>query len=336
MFKRNTTKYKEKVINKFINLIDKGYDVKYCFKKFPVFNYYKDDINLYLNTIDRIKGFKSIEPSDEYKNTSLEKIYQSAKQYDKNLLIKNSKSYKLSKFKKPFLKPVVIFISAFLFLTFSYTGTVFASQNSIPGDVLYNVKKSAENIQLSFTPYSKQGSLHFKFLNKRINEANTILNKNTNISDEEINNLFNTIDYEFQKCNEHHYLNNQDNQKISNEINTIKMQYQKRYRKRYGPGNSNTSQTTTTSYNQSTIINNDEINNTNMDGSCMDFNDSTYNSTNKQTGNNDSKQNSSEQTSISSNNDKNNTGNDNLLNNSTETTNGLNYKGFNYNNGSSE
>jgi len=332
MFKKNTIKYKEKVINKFISLIDKGYDADYCFKKFPIFDYYKDDIKLYLNTINNIKGLKTIEPTDEFKNSLFEKITQNTNQYDKNLFINNYNSYKSSKFKKPFLKPVIVFLSAFLFLTFSYTGTVFASQNSIPGDVLYNVKKSAEVIQLSFTPYSKQGKLHFKFLNNRINEATIILNKNIILSDIEINNLLNSIDYEYKKCNEHNYLNNQDKQKINNEINTIKMQYQNRYRKRYGPRNSNINQDTTssTSNNLPTELNTNV--NEPIDTMKNNFNSNSYNQTqnNEQDINSFNKQNNIDQAINSKNNDGSTNSNANL-NNSTEITNGLN-KGFNNNN----
>ncbi|MEI7615702.1 MAG: DUF5667 domain-containing protein, partial [Actinomycetota bacterium] len=126
--------------------------------------------------------------------------------------------------------------STFLFLTFSYTGTVFASANSIPGDILYNVKISAENIQTSLTPPSRQGSLHLRFLNRRMAEAVIILNNNINISDEKINNLLDSIDLEYKRCNEHNYLNGQQTETLNNEINGIKTETQMRMRKRDGTG----------------------------------------------------------------------------------------------------
>jgi len=70
-------------------------------------------------------------------------------------------------------------------------------------------------------------------------EASVILNKNINISDEEMNNLLKSIDLEFQKCNEHHYFNKQESETLNNEINGIKTETQKRIRKRDGSGNNN-------------------------------------------------------------------------------------------------
>lgn len=239
MFKENKKKVEGKIIHKFISLLDKGYDAQYCFNKFPFFKSYRSEINLYLDALNKIKDFKSIKPSENFEKHTLEKIYQNAQKVEDNRSWENPVLPRAPKFKRPFLKPVIIFISSFLFLTFSYTGTVFASENSIPGDTLYNVKISAENIQTSFTPYSKQGALHFKFLNRRMGEASVILDENIDISDEEMNNLLKAIDFEFQKCNEYHYLNKQESETVNNEINGIKTETQKRIRKRDGSGKNN-------------------------------------------------------------------------------------------------
>ena len=239
MFKENKTRVEEKIINKFIRLLDKGCDAQYCFNKYPFFKSYRSEIDLYLDTLNKLKDFKSIEPSKNFKKDTLKKIYQNNQKAEDNSFQKNMVFPRSSKLKKLFFKPVIIFISTFLFLTFSYTGSVFASENSIPGDILYNIKISAENIQTTFTPASRQGSLHFRFLNRRMREVNIILDKNINITDEEMNNLLEAIDLEFQKCNEYHYLNNQESETLNNEINVIKMETQKRIRKRNSSGNDN-------------------------------------------------------------------------------------------------
>jgi len=241
MFKENKTNIEEKIIKKFIGLLDKGFDAAYCFNKFPIFNSYRREIELYLEALNRIKDFKSIEPSENFKKNTLNKIYQNAQRTENNSLNKNIVLHRTSKIKRPFFKPAIIFISTFLFFTFSYTGTVFASVNSLPGEILYNVKISAEKIQTSLTPSSRQGSLHFKFLNKRMEEADILLDKNINISDIEMSNLLKAIDIEFQKCNEYHYLNKLESENLNNEIIGIKTQAQKRIRKRNGSGNNNIS-----------------------------------------------------------------------------------------------
>ena len=237
MFKENKKKVEQKIINKFISLLDKGYDAQYCFNKFPFFKSYRSEIELYIDALNKIKDFKSIEPSKNFEKRTLEKIFQDAQKTEDKYFQENLILHKTPKLKKPFFKPVVVFISTFLFLTFSYTGAVFASANSLPGDVLYNVKISSETIQTSFTPYHNQGSLHFKFLTRRMGEAGVILEKNINISDEEMNNLLKAIDLEYQKCNEYQYLDNQESDALNNEINAIKTQAQKRIRKRNGSGN---------------------------------------------------------------------------------------------------
>ena len=237
MFKADKAKIEEKIIGKFISLLDKGHNAEYCFDKFPVFKSYRSEIQQYLDALSKIKDFKSVKPSKKFEKSALEKIYQNTQKTEESYFQKNMISYGAKKPRRPFLKPVIAFISTFLFLTFSYTGTVFASTNSIPGDILYSVKISAESIQTSFTPPSQQGPLHLRFLNRRMAEAAIILNENINISDEEINKLLDSIDLEYKRCNEHHYLNGQQNETLNNEINGIKTETQMRMRKRDGTGN---------------------------------------------------------------------------------------------------
>ncbi|MEI7615915.1 MAG: DUF5667 domain-containing protein [Actinomycetota bacterium] len=236
MFKADKAKVEEKIISKFISLLDKGHDADYCFAKFPVFKSYRSEIEQYLDALSKIRDFRSVKPSKKFEKSALEKIYQNTQKTEESYFQKNLVSRGASKPARPFLKPVIAFISTFLFLSFSYTGTVFASTNSIPGDILYSVKISAEHIQTSFTPPSGQGPLHLRFLNRRMAEAAIILNENINISDEELNKLLGSIDLEYKRCNEHHYLSGQQNETLNIEINGIKTKTQMRMRKMDGTG----------------------------------------------------------------------------------------------------
>jgi exonuclease VII small subunit len=58
-----------------------------------------------------------------------------------------------------------------LVLGASSTGTVLAAQSSVPGDVLYPVKRTAERVELTFTfTESREVSFHTKLMERRMDE----------------------------------------------------------------------------------------------------------------------------------------------------------------------
>jgi hypothetical protein len=72
------------------------------------------------------------------------------------------------------LVPVRVLVSVLVVILVLGTAggsTVYASQSSLPGDILYSVKTGAENIQLALTPgATAKSSLHLKFAQRRVDE----------------------------------------------------------------------------------------------------------------------------------------------------------------------
>jgi len=210
----NNKAINDKVIKKFLNLLDKGYGLEYCIEKFSP---YRKDLESYLKILKGLENLGNIKNDEKLEDSILEKIYQSNNQPDK-----------IPENKPAFLKPAIVFLSVFVFLSLSFAGTVYASESSLPGEVLYSVKRTYENAQIVFTPYSNEGKLYFNFLNKRIFEADTLLNRDDAINEETVENLLGEIDYNYGKCLEHKSFGKNDGERIGKHINGLRETFQKR------------------------------------------------------------------------------------------------------------
>ena len=159
---------KEIIFNKYISLINKGYSLKYCETKFKK---YKSILEEYLPIIERIKKLKRNNISNTFSQNTLNRIYndKSIKDIQTPYKSKTNKTHAI-------LKPAIIFLSVFIFFSFSFTGIAFASQGSLPGEFLYPVKRTAENIKLFIYPESKKNIIHYELLNNRLNEAKLLTN----------------------------------------------------------------------------------------------------------------------------------------------------------------
>ncbi len=70
---------------------------------------------------------------------------------------------------------VAIAVVAGLALLGSGTGTVLASQGSLPGDLLYPVKTTSESVRLAFAvTASREARLHAEFLDRRVDELEQV------------------------------------------------------------------------------------------------------------------------------------------------------------------
>ena len=279
MILRNNFKNNEKILKKSLNLMDKGYSIEYCSKKFSA---YKKEIVPFIDILRQIEQLKSIVPDKDFSKATLNKIYKSSeKQNEKKSIKSNSVTLKP---RRAILRLALVFLSLFIFLTFPFIGAVYASEKSLPGQTLYNVKKSIETVELAFTPYTSQGTVHLKFLNKRLAEADTIFDNNIETFDETMNKLLADIDYEYNKCNERKILSKSEGEIINKKINDIKMQYQKKYEKQDNiKSNIENQHPITNNINETTGSNNTSETAIGNDGSNMDDGG---NNTNETTGNN--------------------------------------------------
>jgi hypothetical protein len=87
--------------------------------------------------------------------------------------------------RKPIMKALVAGILAFVVFLAGSSFTVFASQGSLPGDVLYPIKSLSEDVRLSFTssPNARLG-LILKFTNRRMDEISTLMAKGNQVSEQ--------------------------------------------------------------------------------------------------------------------------------------------------------
>jgi len=223
---RSTNK---KIFNKFLKLLDEGYDIDTCIEKF---SNYREEFKEYIDIIESLGNFKKLKPKEEYLTNNLKNIYSMARietsKGQKDFL---KKEISLIRLRPAYLKPLIVFLSVFIFISFSFAGTVYASSKTIPGDNLYAVKRTYENIQLVFTPYNYEGKLYYTFLNKRLNEADILLQTNSELNLKIAEELIDDIDYSYNKCLEHKYLGIADEGHIKKQINGIKDGFKKRFRK---------------------------------------------------------------------------------------------------------
>jgi hypothetical protein len=218
----------EKILNKCMILLSKGYDIDFCLKKFKK---YKDLIEDYLAVYGKIKKVTDFELDKNFLENALGKIYKhSPEKYD----IPVKKPARIFVLKPAILSSVVIFI-----ICFSFAGAFFASQNSVPNEMLYSVKRAIENFKLSIYPKSYSGPLHFKLLKNRINEISTVIDS-VSYSKEVADNLLSEIDYEFGQSKKYDYFGNQNKDQILNNINTIKIKYLEKYGHEYQENNTKT------------------------------------------------------------------------------------------------
>jgi hypothetical protein len=222
----------EKIFNRCLNLISRGYSIQYCLKKY---SRYKDVLEEYFETIKYLKDLKNIRPEEINIKSSLNKIYKSVKDSTKQGkdIGKSETAAPYSGRRIPILKPAVVFAMILVVLVFSFAGTVYASQDSLPGENLYVVKRATENVQLFFYPESKKGQLHFRLLNNRIYEADILIKTGQDGDMELIEGLLLEIDEEYNQCKKYSFFKAADEEETITAINDIK----NRYRNKYGQYN---------------------------------------------------------------------------------------------------
>ena len=224
----------EKIINNCIKLLEKGYGMDYCLNKY---NRYRRQLEDYFKAIDSLKNLKKIEPDKSFTENSFDKIYDKARKEarDERLPENNVESVSPTipaRRKFAIFKPAIIFVIFLVIAIFSFSGTIYASQDSVPGQTLYPVKRSFEDFKLIIYPESRKGALHFQYLNNRLSEANILIE-----SDEEglmalIEDLLLEIDNEYNQCHQYRCFMYENEENMLNQIGDIK----NRYHNKFGQG----------------------------------------------------------------------------------------------------
>jgi len=215
----------QKVIDKCHMLVVKGYSIEYCLQKFRD---YEREIRDYFSIAQDLKKLSKIRPSKKFAKNSLDSIISMAKARD---VSEASSGIRFSP-KRLLLKPAMIFIAFVVISVFSFAGTLFASQESVPGETLYPLKRSFENFQLIVYPEGMKGGLHLKFLGNRIEEAEVLLDSDDAVDPLLIEELISEMDRQYQSCNQYNCLGPDHEDDILDSMNSVK----NRYRNRFGEG----------------------------------------------------------------------------------------------------
>lgn len=213
----------EKILKKVLSLMDKGYELDYCLKKYPE---HATQIKEYYNIIDNFENLKGIKAGYSARSELFSKIVRgkmisetfSENNKAENAIPEKKKGFSEKevalpvKIRNRYLKPVLAFCLSFVFIMFAFTGSVFASEKTLPGDALYPVKITAEKMQTFLYPESKRGKLYFNFLNKRISEADRLIENEINPDDENFIFILTEIEKQYNNCKRYGYFDNGDSQ----------------------------------------------------------------------------------------------------------------------------
>ncbi len=231
----------EKIIYKCLLLMEKGHSLDECINKFED---YRDEITEYFKTIKNIKGLEAVMPEKDYRKNSLAQIIGEAKRREGISSEKAASAAAMKRNisttkKRLILRPAMIFLVFLILATFSFAGTLFASQETVPGQVLYPLKRSYEGFKLMVYPENKKDGLHFQFLNNRIYEANTLLESSDPDTGIFVEGLIEEIDKEYYMCRQYNCFSTRDEGSILDSINNIKNSYGHRYGKNGDTGTGN-------------------------------------------------------------------------------------------------
>ncbi|MFC2144911.1 DUF5667 domain-containing protein [Actinomycetota bacterium] len=231
----------EKIINKCLVLMEKGHSLDECINRFED---YRDEITGYFKTINNVKSLEVLIPEEDYTKNSLTQIISEAKRR-KGISSEKADAKEAIKRdiprakKRLLLRPAMIFVVFLVAAIFSFSGTLFASQETVPGQVLYPLKRSFEDFKLIVYPENKKGDLHFQFLNNRIHEATTLLESDDTDTGIFVEDLIDELDMGYKMCQQYNCFSTQDENKVLNSINNIKNMHKRMHGKNSGSGKGN-------------------------------------------------------------------------------------------------
>ena len=116
-----------------------------------------------------------------------------------------------------------------LFMTFSSAGTIYASAYSVPGEKLYTVKRATETVQVLFTPEPGEGKLYKKFLGRRLDEADKLIEAGLTVDNDVFERLIADIEYAYGKCKQHGCIDNAEGISLDKRMRGIEKAYFDKY-----------------------------------------------------------------------------------------------------------
>ncbi len=216
----------QKVIDKCHILIKKGYNIDYCLERFKDC---QQEIKDYFTAAESLNTLRRIHPGKKFSENSLDLIISRTERRER--IARAKQGHSTTPVRRLILRPAMIFLLIFMLTVFSFSGTLFASQKSIPGEALYPLKRSFENFRLNIYPENLKDSLHLQFLNNRITEADTLLEEENSNDAILLEKLIIDIDKQYQTCKQYSCINSGNENVFLDSIDSVKNRYQKKYGK---------------------------------------------------------------------------------------------------------
>ncbi|MBN2072653.1 MAG: hypothetical protein JW770_01735 [Actinobacteria bacterium] len=220
----------ERIIYKCISSIERGHGIEYCLKKYGK---YGKEVAGFLDSIKNIQEIKKIKPDENLIKKCLDRVIKRAEKEGTPDHPLPGESGKLNRTGYPVrrlvLRPAMIFITILVLAIFSFSGTLFAAQDSIPGQALYPLKRTFEDFKLLVYPESKKGNLHFQFLNNRIEEADLLISSGDNTSEIFLIELLEDIDEQYGLCSRYGLINPNNEKDILDSVNRIRNRYREKF-----------------------------------------------------------------------------------------------------------
>jgi len=143
--------------------------------------------------IKKIKGLKQIEPSTEWMNATRHNLMTQIK------IDENANMYNIGFFQ--WIKQPQSFALVFCLIIMVLCGpwlAIEASKASLPGELLYSVKKATEGLQITVTSEDSKSQLSVEFAGRRLEELNKM---SENLQDnDKINEVASEIKYNLEEA----------------------------------------------------------------------------------------------------------------------------------------
>ena len=158
--------------------------VESCMSKYP---YIKNSLGPLLEVVSMVRTLRDIEPSSEYRERVrikiMEQIYDRSEALAKKPLpryfYKTTSAPLSGRIALKRLKIAALFIISIFVISAMGAGTIFASQDSLPGDMVYPVKIASEKVHLlSVRDSVDRVEIYLKWADNRIGEMKALNDKN--------------------------------------------------------------------------------------------------------------------------------------------------------------
>ena len=216
----------QSIIKRCQKLMDRGYGLEYCLKRFSS---HEREIRDYFSLVENLKQLRKVGPTKEFKKNSLDSIIARAESRGG---LEASRAYEPSiPRRRLLLKPAMVFTALIILSLFSFAGTLFASQDSLPGETLYPLKRSFEEFRILIYPEGLKGGLHLRFLNNRLEEAEILLAMDDGIDPEIMEDLISEMERQYKSCKQYNSISPDSEEELLESIDSVKSRYRNRFGK---------------------------------------------------------------------------------------------------------